>query len=223
MQPQGQPLSPREGYDRWAASYDDYDNPLVALEQPVVTAMIGEPRGLAIADIGCGTGRHAIALAQRGAHVTGVDGSPGMLAVLRRKAPQVSVVEHDIHHGIPLPDNSFMVVLCCLVLEHVSELDAAFGELARICQPGGHVVVSDLHPEQTRRGVHARFRESATVKREIAGHHHSISAYVMAALRAGLRIDTLHEHIVAADDLPGSRSVHKYRGEPLLFAMRLAR
>lgn len=223
MEPQGEPLSPREGYDRWAASYDAYDNPLVALEQPVVTAMIGDPAGLAIADIGCGTGRHAAALAQRGAHVTGVDGSPGMLAELRRKAPSVTVALHDIHGGIPLPDAGFAVVLCCLVLEHVGDLDAAFAELARICAPGGHVIVSDLHPEQTRRGVHARFRESETVKREIAGHHHSISAYVMAALRAGLRIDTLHEHIVGDADLPGSRSVDKYRGEPLLFAMKLAR
>lgn len=223
MEPRGEPLSVREGYDRWAPSYDGYDNPLVLLEEPVVIALVGDVRGKLVADIGCGTGRHAVRMHRAGARVTGVDGSPGMLAELRRKVSEIEIVEGDIADGIALPDARFDVVLCCLVLEHAAALDRAFAELARITATGGTVIVTDLHPEQTRRGVHARFRESPEVKREILGHHHTVSAYVMAALRAGLRIDALHERVMDEASAGTSTSARKYLGEPLLFAMKAVR
>ncbi|MBX7083604.1 MAG: class I SAM-dependent methyltransferase [Nannocystaceae bacterium] len=223
MQPQGAPLSVREGYDRWAPSYDAYDNPLVLLEEPVVVELAGDVRGRTVADVGCGTGRHAIRMHRAGARVTGVDGSPRMLTELRRKAPEIECAEQDLRGGIALPDAGFEIVLCCLVLEHVGELDRALAELARITAPGGMVIVSDLHPEQTRRGVHARFRESPEVKREIVGFHHTISDYVMAAQRAGLRIDALHERVMDEASAGTSASAGKYVGEPLLFAMRALR
>jgi ubiquinone/menaquinone biosynthesis C-methylase UbiE len=223
MEPHGAPLSVREGYDRWAASYDDYDNPLVLIEEPVVIDLVGDVRGKSVADIGCGTGRHAVRLHRAGARVTGVDGSSRMLAELQRKAPEIEIAEDDIRGGIALPDARFDVVLCCLVLEHVGDLDRALAELARITASGGVVIVTDLHPEQTRRGVHARSRESAEVKREIAGYHHTISAYVMAAVRAGLRIDALHERVMDEASAGTSTSARKYLDQPLLFAMKAVR
>jgi SAM-dependent methyltransferase len=60
--------------------------------------------GNAVLDLGCGTGQHAIRLAQRGYDVTGVDRSPEMLRIARVKAeqsldeltPQPSFVEGDV-------------------------------------------------------------------------------------------------------------------------------
>jgi len=49
----------RQGYDRWSEVYDSDGNPLVALEEPEVIRMMGEVRGLRVADVGTGTGRHA--------------------------------------------------------------------------------------------------------------------------------------------------------------------
>ena len=49
-------LSTREGYDRWAAIYDSDGNPLVALEEPWMDRLLGDVRGLAVLDVGCGTG-----------------------------------------------------------------------------------------------------------------------------------------------------------------------
>jgi len=48
-------------------------------------------KGARILDVGCGTGRHSIELAKRGYQVTGIDLSPGMLAVAKRKAAAASV------------------------------------------------------------------------------------------------------------------------------------
>ena len=65
--------SVRTGYDRWAAVYDHDANPLQALEGPRIRATIGNANGLATLDLGCGTGRHALWLAECGATVTAMD------------------------------------------------------------------------------------------------------------------------------------------------------
>lgn len=49
-----------------------------------------------VLDAGCGTGRVAIELARRGIAVVGVDVDPGMLAVARRRAPDIEWVEADL-------------------------------------------------------------------------------------------------------------------------------
>src|SRR5580765_7488045 len=93
----------REGYDRWAEVYDGEDNPLVLLEEQHLTALAGDVAGLDVADIGCGTGRHALRLAAAGARVTAVDFSEPMLERARAKpgAAGVSFVRHDLAERLP--------------------------------------------------------------------------------------------------------------------------
>ena len=77
--------------------------------------------GTTILDVGTGTGRAAIALARRGATVTGVDASAEMLAVARRRALEagaaVTFVQGDAH-GSNVADRSFDAVVCLRVLMH---------------------------------------------------------------------------------------------------------
>src|SRR6516225_9979224 len=112
----------RAGYDRWALVYDHDANPLPALEEPIVHDILGPVSGLAILDLGCGTGRHALRLAAAGAEVTAVDFSEGMLAEARRKpgAEQIRFLVHDLHDPLPMPAGSFDRVVSGLVLEHLS-------------------------------------------------------------------------------------------------------
>jgi malonyl-CoA O-methyltransferase len=214
-------ISTREGYDRWAPGYDAYDNPLIALEQPHVRTRIGDPSGLEVLDVGCGTGRHALWMAEHGATVTGVDFSDGMLEQLRAKPnANVRVIEHDLTQGLPLPDASVDLVTCCLVLEHVSSLEAVFAEMARVCRPGGRVIISDFHPEMLRRGYHARFREAPEgPKFQMQGEAHTVSDYVMAATGAALRIAHASEHVMTEALAATSRSAKKWIGLPLLFVL----
>jgi malonyl-CoA O-methyltransferase len=122
------------GYNRWAEVYDGEDNPLVLLEEMHIAPLIGNGAGIAVADIGCGTGRHAIRLAAAGAKVSALDFSQGMLVRARAKpgANSVRFISHDLAQRFPLESGSFDCVLCCLVLDHIADLKGFFAELNRI-------------------------------------------------------------------------------------------
>lgn len=217
-------LPTREGYDQWAAVYDTDGNPLIALEEPRVAALLGDVRGLSICDIGCGTGRHAIALAKQDARVTAVDFSEGMLAQARAKpdAHLVSFIHHDIATRLPLPDRSFDRVICCLVIDHVRDLDHLFREMGRLCTSDGRIVVSSMHPAMMLQGVQARFTDPATGEKVYPESvPNQLSDYVMAALRAGLRIDHLSEHMIDESIIKISPRAAPYLGWPMLLMMGL--
>ena len=86
----------QDGYDRWAKIYDGEDNPLVLLEEKHFGALIGDVSHLDedVADIGCGTGRHAIRWATAGARVTGARFLGRHVGVRARKT---SFEKHKIH------------------------------------------------------------------------------------------------------------------------------
>lgn len=213
------------GYDRWAAVYDHDGNALVALEEPVVRTAVGDPRGLAVLDLGCGTGRHALWLAAAGATVTAVDFSEGMLAEARAKpgADAVRFVAHDLHTALPFPDAVFDLVVSGLVLEHLRELDGFFAEARRVLKPGGRAVVSAMHPAMFLRGAMARFTDPATgVKVQPGSVPHSVAALVMAAVRAGFRLLAVDEFAPDAALAERAPRAAKYVGWPMLVVLELA-
>lgn len=218
------PLDTRTGYDLWSQIYDDEENPLIVVEETHFGPLLGDIRGMKIADLGCGTGRHAVRLAQAGAEVTALDFSAGMLerAKQRPGAERVRFLTHDVQAPIPLADRSFDRVISCLVIEHVADLPAFFAECARICRRDGAIVVSTLHPAMMLRGITARFTDPATGEETRPhSHPHEISDFVMAALRAGLRIDHMTEHAVDAATAHRCPRAEKYLGWPILLLFRL--
>jgi SAM-dependent methyltransferase len=216
--------SVRGGYDRWAAVYDHEANPLIGLEEPVVRAAVGDVRGLAVLDLGCGTGRHALWLASAGAAVTAVDFSAGMLAEARRKpgAEAIRFVVHDLHRPLPFAAE-FDLVLSGLVLEHLRELGGFFAEARRVLRPGGRAVVSAMHPAMFLRGTQARFTDPATGEVVMPGSlPHSVGAFVMAAVRVGFRLTGVEETAPDAAFAVRYPRAAKYAGWPMLVVLSLA-
>jgi malonyl-CoA O-methyltransferase len=219
-------LPTREGYDRWATIYDTEENPLIALEEPEVDRLLGDVAGLDVVDVGCGTGRHALRLAARGADVTGVDFSEGMLARAREKpgADRVRWLVHDLADlPLPLPEHSFDVVLAALVAEHIGDLAAFFSELGRLCRGDGRIVVTDMHPALMLTGLQARFRDPSSGRdTRPASAANRISDYVNGAVAAGLRIVALGERDADAELARRAPRAEKYVGWPMLFWLELA-
>src|ERR671911_1554759 len=120
-----------------------------------------------VADLGCGPGAHALALARRGYDVVGVDGSPRMVAAARTRAARDKVdATFDVHDvSAPLrfadaplrfadaplrfadaplrfADASLGGVLAILVLQHLPHPAAFIAEIRRCLRPGGHLLIT---------------------------------------------------------------------------------
>jgi ubiquinone/menaquinone biosynthesis C-methylase UbiE len=135
-------VTTEEGYRRWAEDYDAEENQLIELEQPIVWEIFDSlPVGVAV-DVACGTGRHTAHLAALGHKVVGVDASPEMLAVARRKLPELTFVHAELHE-LPVADASVDALVCALALTHLPDLRPALAEFTRVLKPGGHLVISD--------------------------------------------------------------------------------
>jgi 2-polyprenyl-3-methyl-5-hydroxy-6-metoxy-1,4-benzoquinol methylase len=128
-------------------------------------AELGELHGTQVLDIGCGSGRYAVALAERGADVLGVDLSPAMLALARERAEGRGVsercrfVEADFD-GFQ-PDGRFDVVLLISVLEYRNDLRSDLARLHELTREKAIVNVPRPHSWQTIvRRVRHRLRPS---------------------------------------------------------------
>lgn len=99
-----------------------------------------------VLDLGCGTGRFTIPLAELARSVSGLDMSPMMLATARKKLADRGL-EADLREGdmadLPFPDASFDVVVSMLALMHIPRQDRqqVFREVARVLRPGGRLLV----------------------------------------------------------------------------------
>lgn len=214
----------RAGYNLWSAIYDEERNPLVVLEEPVVQAWVPDPSGLRVADVGCGTGRHTVWLAQQGASVDAYDFSAGMMAKALEKLGDLNVRlhEHTLPDPLPVADSAFDLVLFALVADHIADLEAAFHELYRVTRPGGQIIFTVLHPAMNLLGITARFTDPQSKQEtRVAAFEHTYADYVMAVLRSGLQIVEIVERNANESLIAQAPRAEKYSGWPMLLAMRL--
>lgn len=212
----------RRGYDLWAGTYDTDGNPLQALEQPRVRALLNNVNGQRILDMGCGTGRHALWCAEQGAHVTAIDFSQGMLDQARKKpgADQVTWQTHDLHQPLPFNDAAFDAVVSGLVLEHIKDLDLFFSEAARVLIPQGNLVVSAMHPAMFLRNSMARFTDPTSGNVITPGSlPHAIPDFLTAALKTSLTLTHISEHRPDNDFAQHYPRAEKYIDWPMLVVM----
>ncbi len=102
-------------------------------------------------DLATGTGDIAFALAARGADVVGLDITPRMIELARRKivergsvaAPPAFVVGDML--ALPFPSASFDIVTTGYGLRNVPDLPAAIEEIRRVLRPGGQFVSLDFN------------------------------------------------------------------------------
>jgi len=125
---------------------------LILTEEPRVKAVLASltPTSRAL-DVATGTGRWALYLAERGVSVTGIDESPEMVAVAQQKARAANLpimfIQGAIEDGLAFPSDCFDLVVCALAPCHMLDLQAAVAECSRVLRPGGHLLITDFHPQ----------------------------------------------------------------------------
>jgi malonyl-CoA O-methyltransferase len=146
----------RAAFEQVARRYDEH----AVLQHEVGRRMIErldlirlQPRH--VTDIGCGTGRATVALAQRysGAQVVAVDLATAMLLHARQRLPLRLRWQRRFHYVcadaecLPLADACTDMVFSNLTLQWCNEPDRAFREFHRIATPGGLVMFSTFGPD----------------------------------------------------------------------------
>lgn len=123
-----------EGYDRFFSSISERNiGPL--LEAAEVRS------GATVLDAGCGPGNLAAAVAKLGASVVGVDVSDGMVALAKRRHPDIDFRQADAEY-LPFSDGTFDAVVSNLLVPHLPNPEAGVAELVRVLKSGGRLAVS---------------------------------------------------------------------------------
>ena len=214
-----------EGYDLWAPSYDGEDNPMLVLDELETPELLGDLADRDLLDLGCGTGRYVMRALAAGARVTGLDASPGMLDVARRKLGDAAkLLQHDLEQPLPFAGASFDVVVSALVLEHIASPAHLFAEAARVLRKGGRLVASTMHPALFLRATQAHYNDrEAGVTYRFQSFDHQTADFVTAGLEAGLVLEVMREARVDADFAAAHSRAAKYLGWPMLLALRFRR
>jgi ubiquinone/menaquinone biosynthesis C-methylase UbiE len=154
------PAGVRDGYERWAPTYDHFPNPLLAREERHILPLLPQLRNRCVLDLACGTGRWLERFFLVGAHPgVGVDLSSAMLrqASVKKDLPG-TVVQADCVR-LPFRPSTFDFSICSFALGHIPDLRTLADELSRVLKPGSDLFVTDLHPEAFSRGWRTGFRD----------------------------------------------------------------
>jgi demethylmenaquinone methyltransferase/2-methoxy-6-polyprenyl-1,4-benzoquinol methylase len=136
-------------YDRLARAYDAVDwltaNTTHRYRRHALPYLPNR-REARVLEVGAGTGKLHIELAQRYVSTAAVDLAFGMARLTHDR-----LIERDLRsavcqsnvYALPWPDNSFDAVVSTFVLSAVPDLGRAMDEMVRVTRPGGAVVVVD--------------------------------------------------------------------------------
>lgn len=103
-----------------------------------------------VLDLCCGTGDLLLALqSRRGAPVWGCDFCRPMLAIARKKVPELVLIEADALH-LPLPDASLDLVTTAFGLRNLANYRAGLEEMARVLRPQGVAAILEFSQPQGR-------------------------------------------------------------------------
>jgi ubiquinone/menaquinone biosynthesis C-methylase UbiE len=203
-------------YDEFAAAYDEENATSLInahYERPAMLELAGDVRGRRILDAGCGSGPLALALRERGADLTGFDGSPAMVELARRRLGEdVSLQVANLAEPLPYSDGEFDDVVASLVLHYLEDWSGPLAELRRVLRPGGRLIMSVNHP--TVYLINYRDEDYFTTRQyseefEFAGRpgvltywHRPLHAIVDAVVEAGFSVTTLAEPRISPDAPP---------------------
>ncbi|NUW36332.1 methyltransferase domain-containing protein [Nonomuraea sp. SMC257] len=116
-------------------------------ERPAMLELAGDVTGRRILDAGCGSGPLFAELRDRGAVVTGIDASAGILEKARQRlGADADLRVADLAGPLPFPDDTFDDVIASLVLHYLEDWGPTLAELRRVLRPGGRLLISIDHP-----------------------------------------------------------------------------
>jgi len=177
----------RDGYERWAPTYDNSPNPLLAREERYVFPLLPGLRNRSVLDLACGTGRWLTRLSAVGSRpAVGVDLSSAMLRVAGDKKELSGRVAQGDCLKLPFRPSVFDFSICSFALGHIQDLRSAAAELSRVMKPDSDLFITDLHPRAYASGWRTGFRDQQSAV-QVHTLPHSAKDILRAFNSAGCR------------------------------------
>jgi SAM-dependent methyltransferase len=133
----------------WAnGPYQRVTETLTDIHERVIETLDPQP-GVKWLDLACGTGAVAELAAARGADVTGVDLSPGLIETASERAAELGLdIDYRVGDAerLDLEDGSYDAVSSTLGIMFAPDHEAAARELARVTRPGGRICLANWTP-----------------------------------------------------------------------------
>ncbi|MSU75262.1 MAG: class I SAM-dependent methyltransferase [Candidatus Magasanikbacteria bacterium] len=141
-------LNSEAGYSLAADVYDENENYLNSFEQGELIPLLGALEDKKVLDVGAGTGRLSLPLANRGARVTALDVSPKMLEALfvkcsDRSSPITTIIGDA--ENLPFENESFDIVAAAFLIVHLKDPTRFFDEAYRVLKDGGILAVTNIN------------------------------------------------------------------------------
>ncbi len=150
--------------------------------------LLGDVRGKAVLDFGCGTGENIIPLLERGARVLGMDISPDLIAIAQKRVRdanfEASLTVGDAY-ATGLPDESVDVVFCMALIHHL-DIKLVREEMRRILRKGGVIILRE--PIRFSKG-YARLRGLLPAKHDISEYEHPLTREELAIMTEPFQVE----------------------------------
>jgi ubiquinone/menaquinone biosynthesis C-methylase UbiE len=221
---------PQEAYNLWSEQYDAQPgNLMLDLDEEIFANILGKIplKDKTVIDIGCGTGRHwNKILSQKPFDLSGYDVSVGMLKKLTEKYPEAAAFQL-LNNNLPGVENENCdVIISTLTIAHIENIVGAISEWERILKPGGHIIITDYHPEALIKGADRTFTVNGQTI-AIKNYVHTINCIFNIIANLGFELvhlqerkidDTVKHYYEKKRALP---VFYKFEGVPIIYGMLL--
>ena len=149
--------------------------------------LLGDIRGKTVLDFGCGTGENAVPLVKRGARVIGMDISPDLIALARKRLSDANLearIEVGSAYDTGLPDESVDVIFCIALIHHL-DIARVVKEMLRVLARDGVVILQE--PVRFSR-TYSFLRSLLPAHEDISQFEHPLTREELGALTEGFEV-----------------------------------
>ena len=161
-------------YRRVAKWYDKIFEPMNRGLRLMGLRMHRPRKGMAVLDVGCGTGLHLELYSRFGCEVFGIDLSPSMLELARTRLGDKAELHLGDASRMPYDEKTFDLIIAMLVVHEMNPATraSAIGEMKRVLKDDGRLLLIDHHPGPIRSYKGLRSRLVVFASELAAGREH---------------------------------------------------
>ncbi len=168
---------------------DRYLDPPADTPYPLEYAfhLLGDVRGKTVLDLGCGTGENLVPLLERGARVIGLDISPDLIAIAKKRLHNANL-EASLKAGSAyetgLPDESVDAIFCMALIHHL-DIKPVRDEMWRVLRKGGAIILKE--PVRLSR-EYAWLRSLLPARGDVSEYEHPLTRQELATMMQPFRV-----------------------------------